>query len=219
MISTALSPPQVTPTISIVQQTTTPIPTPPIITEAPTITTAVPESDALSVVQLRVAKLKKDVSELKKIDHSAKALATLKHTADLIQKYSVKPAPESSKIQKPKIDLEQEYEKSASEIRKIKREQAEKQKMPKYTIRSTDKATLKEYDQKSARMKNAMDKGVADTVKNYKRQHDDDDDDDDDDEDPSAGPNQSKKTKRRRTKEPESSKKPTTAKDAIVQKV
>ncbi|GKF89866.1 hypothetical protein Tco_0263829, partial [Tanacetum coccineum] len=64
-----------------------------------------------------------DVSKLKKIDHFAKALSTLKsqvpmvveqylgskigddlqkvlqrHTADLIQKYSVKPAPESSKI-------------------------------------------------------------------------------------------------------------------------
>nr|GEZ60452.1 hypothetical protein [Tanacetum cinerariifolium] len=38
----------------------------------------------------------------------------MRHTADLIQKYSVKPAPESSKIQKPTINLEQEYEKSAS---------------------------------------------------------------------------------------------------------
>ncbi|GJU65237.1 hypothetical protein Tco_1247072 [Tanacetum coccineum] len=75
---------------------------------------------------------------LKKIDHSAKVLATLKsqvptiveyylgskigndlqkvlqrHTTELIQKYSVKPAPESSKIQEPTIDLEQESEKSA----------------------------------------------------------------------------------------------------------
>nr|GEY69852.1 hypothetical protein [Tanacetum cinerariifolium] len=107
----------------------------------------------------------KDVSELKKIDHSVKALPALKsqvltvvkhylgfnigddlqkvlqrHTAYLIQKYSVKPAPESSKIQKPTIDLEQESKKSASEIRNIKREQAEKQKMPKYTFKSTDKA-------------------------------------------------------------------------------
>ncbi|GJV73256.1 hypothetical protein Tco_1493251 [Tanacetum coccineum] len=87
--------------------------------------------------------------------------------------------------------------------------------MPKYTIKSTDKAALKEYDQKSAlyqtmhekkyfnrnpanhalyyaliealiKDENAIDKGVTDTVKNHKRQHDDDDDDDDDD--PSAGP-------------------------------
>ncbi|GKE97257.1 hypothetical protein Tco_1582112 [Tanacetum coccineum] len=123
LISTALSPPYATPTILIVQQTKTLIHTPPIITKAPTITTIVPESDALSAVQLRVAKLEKDMSELKKIDHSAETLATLKsqvptvidnylgskfgdvlqkelqkHTADLIRKYSVKPTPESSKI-------------------------------------------------------------------------------------------------------------------------
>ncbi|GKF92395.1 hypothetical protein Tco_0279114 [Tanacetum coccineum] len=50
LVSISLSPPHVTPTISIVQQTTAPIPTPPITTEAPTITTAVPESDALSTI-------------------------------------------------------------------------------------------------------------------------------------------------------------------------
>ncbi|GJX80596.1 hypothetical protein Tco_0328745 [Tanacetum coccineum] len=107
--------------------------------------------------------------------------------------------------------------------------------MPKYIIKSTDKAALKEYDQKSMHEnksftrnpanhalyhslmesliedENAMDKGVADTVKNHKRQHDDDEDDDD--EDPSVGPNQGKKEKRRRTKELESSKKPSTTKE------
>ncbi|GJZ43443.1 hypothetical protein Tco_0590698 [Tanacetum coccineum] len=128
-------------------QTTEPIPTPPITTDAPTITTAVPESDALSAVQLRVAKLKKDVSKLKKIDHR-----------DLIQKYFVKPAPESSKIQKPIIDLEQESEKSALEIRKIKKEQAAKQKMQKYTIKSTDKAALRDS---LIENENAIDKEIA----------------------------------------------------------
>ncbi|GJX84517.1 hypothetical protein Tco_0335291 [Tanacetum coccineum] len=266
---TTLPPPSVS-TIppAPLQQSTSPIPLPPIITDALTITIVVSKSNALSVVQLRFANFEKDVSELKKIDHSAKALATLKshvptviekylrskisddlqkvlqrHTADLIQKYSVKPAPESSKIQTPTINLEQESEKSASEILKIKKEQAKKQKMPKYTIKSTDKATLKEYDQKNAfyqtmhenksfnrnpanhrlyhalmealiEDENSMDKGVVDTVKDHKRKHDDDDyNDDDDEEDPSAGPNQSKKTKRRRTKESESSKKPSTTKE------
>ncbi|GJW17727.1 hypothetical protein Tco_0025163 [Tanacetum coccineum] len=114
---TTLPPPSVS-TIppTHLQQTTTPIPPPSITTDAPTITTVVLGSDALSVVQLRVTKLEKDVSELKKIDHSAKALATL----------------------------------NALEILKIKKEQAEKQKMPKYTIKSTDKAALKEYDPESA---------------------------------------------------------------------
>nr|GEU37420.1 hypothetical protein [Tanacetum cinerariifolium] len=182
LVSTALSPPHVTPNILIMKQTTTPIPTPPITTEALTITTIVPKSDALTVVQLRVAKLEKDV---------------------------------------------------------IKNEQAEKQKMPKYTIEFTDKVALKEYDMKSALYQtmnenksfnqhltnhalyhapmealiadeNAMDKGFADTVKNHKRQHDDDKDDN---EDPSARPNHGKRIKRRRIKESESSMKPSTTKE------
>nr|GEU49803.1 retrovirus-related Pol polyprotein from transposon TNT 1-94 [Tanacetum cinerariifolium] len=211
-----LSPVQETPSVVLVKtqplpsvstiplvphQKTAPIPTPSITTESPTITTAVLESDALSVVQLRVAKLEKDVSELKKIDHSAKALATL------------------NKIQTPTINLKQEYKKSSLEIFKINKEQAEKEKMPKYTIKSTDKAALKEYDQKSTLYQtmhgnkffnknsanhrlyhalmealvedeNAIDKGVADTIKDHKRKHDDDNDEDN--EDPSARPNQGK---------------------------
>ncbi|GJV66749.1 hypothetical protein Tco_1482258 [Tanacetum coccineum] len=137
---TTLPPLSVSTIPPIPHQTTTPIPTPPISTESPTITTAVPKSDALTVVQLRVAKLEKDVSELKNINLSIEALANLKS----------QPAPESRKIQTLTVSLEQEFEKSALEILKIKREQAEKQKISKYTIKSTDKATLKEYDQKSA---------------------------------------------------------------------
>ncbi|GJT04425.1 hypothetical protein Tco_0838887 [Tanacetum coccineum] len=75
---TTLPPSSVSSIPHVPYQTTAPIPTPPIITESPTITTFVPESDALTAVQLRVEKLEKDVSELKKIDLSAKALATLK---------------------------------------------------------------------------------------------------------------------------------------------
>ncbi|GJT21412.1 hypothetical protein Tco_0891349 [Tanacetum coccineum] len=167
-VTTLLPPPSVS---TILLQTTTPILSPLITTEASTITTVIPESNALTVVQLRVAKLENDVSKLKKIDHSAKALASLKsqvptvvenylgskigddlqkvlqrHTAKLIQKYSVKPTPKPSKIQTPIIDLKLEYEKSALEICNIKKEQAEKQKMPKYIIKSTNKAALKEYD-------------------------------------------------------------------------
>ncbi|GJR70048.1 hypothetical protein Tco_0016113 [Tanacetum coccineum] len=231
---TTLPPPAVSiiPTAPL-QQTKTPIPTPPITTNAPTITTAVSESDALSAVQLGVAKLEKDVSELKKIDLSAEALTALKTQVP-------SQMPELPKNQTPTVDLEQESRKSPSEILKIKREQAEKQKMPKFTIKSTDKAALKEIDLKSAlyqtmhtnksfnrfpanhrlyhalmealiKDENTMDKGVADTVKDHKRKHDDDEDDDD--EDPPAGPNQDKKTKRRRTKESESSKKPSTTKE------
>ncbi|GJU45905.1 hypothetical protein Tco_1203171 [Tanacetum coccineum] len=49
-------------------------------------------------------------------------------------------------------------------------------------------------------MEDAMDKEVADKVKDHKRKHDsDDDEDDDDDEGPSAGSNQGRSTKRRRS--------------------
>nr|GEW72957.1 hypothetical protein [Tanacetum cinerariifolium] len=59
------------------------------------------------------------------------------------------PTLEPSKILKPTIDLVPESKKSASEIHKIKKEQVEKQKMTKYTVNSTDKAALKEYDLKN----------------------------------------------------------------------
>ncbi|GJX41342.1 hypothetical protein Tco_0256332 [Tanacetum coccineum] len=75
---TTLPLPSVSTTPLVSQQTTTPITSPPITTDAPIITSVVLESDALSIVQLRVAKLEMFVSELKKIDHSAKAFATLK---------------------------------------------------------------------------------------------------------------------------------------------
>ncbi|GJU56007.1 hypothetical protein Tco_1229721 [Tanacetum coccineum] len=65
--------PQVTPIFSYVQQT----PTPPITTDALTVTTIVPESNALSAVELRVAKLEKDVPKLKTVDHSSEALVVL----------------------------------------------------------------------------------------------------------------------------------------------
>nr|GEY79149.1 hypothetical protein [Tanacetum cinerariifolium] len=78
LVSIVVSSPHMLATISTVQQTSTPILTPSITTDAPTITTAFPESNAIFVVQIRVAKLEKDVLELKKIDLFAEALATLK---------------------------------------------------------------------------------------------------------------------------------------------
>ncbi|GJW22212.1 hypothetical protein Tco_0032834 [Tanacetum coccineum] len=78
--------------------------------------TSLPPLSVSTIPHLRVAKLEKDVSELKKIDHSTKALATLKSQVPTI------PAPESSKIQKLTNDLKQESKKSASDILKIKRE-------------------------------------------------------------------------------------------------
>ncbi|GJW88747.1 hypothetical protein Tco_0164087 [Tanacetum coccineum] len=165
-----------------------------------TVTTLPPLSISTTPL-LKVAKLEKDMSELKKIDLSAEALAALKtqvpsvvdnylgskvrdvfqkelkkHTTDLIYKYSMQQILELPKKQTPTVDLEQESEKTPSEILMIKREQAKKLKMPKFTIKSINKAALHEYDLKSA---------LYQTMHANKKH-------DDDDEDPPAGPNQGK---------------------------
>ncbi|GJT32149.1 hypothetical protein Tco_0922568, partial [Tanacetum coccineum] len=144
-----------------------------------------------------------------------------RHTADLIEKYSVLPGPESVK--------NQESKKSLKEIIRAKKEQDEEKQDSTYSIRSTDKVDLEEFDLKSALFshmnkkksanknttnyrlyhalmealiadEDAMDKEVADKVKDHKRKHDsDDDEDDDDDEGPSAGSNQGRSTKKRRS--------------------
>ncbi|GJS11193.1 hypothetical protein Tco_0367989 [Tanacetum coccineum] len=110
------------------------------------------------------------MSEVKKTDHSAAVLASIKsqvptivdkylgtklddallrvlerYTADLIEKYSVLSGPESIKYQESK--------KSLKETIKIKREQDEKKQESMYTIRSTDKVALEEFDLKSALFK------------------------------------------------------------------
>ncbi|GJS51123.1 hypothetical protein Tco_0624485 [Tanacetum coccineum] len=115
---------------------------PPINTEATTITTSLPEITPFIALQLRVARLEQEMSEVKKTDHSADVLASIRsqvptavdkylgtklddallkvlerHTADLIEKYSVLPGPES--IQN------QESEKSPKEIIEAKKEQDE----------------------------------------------------------------------------------------------
>ncbi|GJX22984.1 hypothetical protein Tco_0227429 [Tanacetum coccineum] len=209
---------------------------PPINTEATTITTSLPEITPFIALQLRVARLEQEMSEVKKTDHSADVLSSIRshvpttvdnylgtklddallkvlerHTADLIEKYSVLPGPESVK--------NQESEKSPKEIIKAKKEQDEEKQDSTYSIRSTDKVDLEEFDLKSALFshmnkkksanknttnyrlyhalmealiadEDAMDKEVADKVKDHKRKHDsDDDEDDDDDEGPSAGSN------------------------------
>ncbi|GJY56727.1 hypothetical protein Tco_0455842 [Tanacetum coccineum] len=180
-----------------------------------TVTTLHPPSVS-TTPPLRVAKLEKDVFELKKIDLSVEALAALKtQFPSVVDNYLGSKVGDLPKKQTPTVDLEQDSEKSPSEILKIKKEQAKKQKMLKFTIKSTDKAALKELYHALIEAliedENAMDKGVADIIKDHKRKHDDNEDDDD--EDPPAGPNQGKKTKNRRTKDSESSKKPSTTKE------
>nr|GFB50023.1 hypothetical protein [Tanacetum cinerariifolium] len=102
----------------------------------------------------------------------------------------------------------QESEKTPSEILKIKKEQAKKQKMPKFTIKSTNKVALKKYDQKSALYQTMhANKSFNRNTANHRLYHaliealikDKN----------AVG----KKIKRRRTNESESSKKPSTTKE------
>ncbi|GKC99893.1 hypothetical protein Tco_1170168 [Tanacetum coccineum] len=111
--------------------------------------------------------LSQEMSEVKKTHLSADVLASIRsqvptavdnylgtklddallkvlerHTADLIEKYSVLPGPESVK--------NQESEKSPKEIIKAKKEQDEEKQDSTYSIRSTDKVDLEEFDLKSA---------------------------------------------------------------------
>ncbi|GKC93069.1 hypothetical protein Tco_1158511, partial [Tanacetum coccineum] len=122
---------------------------------------------------LRVARLEQEMSEVKKTDHSTDVLASIKSQVPT----------------------------SPKEIIRIKREQGEEKQDSTYSILSTDKVALKEFDLKSALFKHmnknktanrnpanyhlyhalmealiadedAMDKEVAVKVKDHKRKHD-----------------------------------------------
>ncbi|GJS46899.1 hypothetical protein Tco_0597020 [Tanacetum coccineum] len=165
-----------------------------------------------------------DMAEVKKTDHSAAVLASIE--SQVLTVYSGLHGPESR--QEPESSKRPVSEKSHAEIIRVKKEQEEQRPKSSYTIKATDTAALKEFDLKTALFKtmnenksanrntanyhlyhalmealiedeNAMDREVADKVKDHKRKHDsDDDEDDDDDEGPSAGSNQGKSAKRKR---------------------
>ncbi|GJS80508.1 hypothetical protein Tco_0730389 [Tanacetum coccineum] len=136
---------------------------PPINTEATTITTSLPEITPFIALQLRVARLEQEMSEVKKTDHSADVLASIKsqvptvvdkylgtklddallrilerHTVDLIEKYSVLPGPESIP--------NQESEKSPKEIIRIKREQGEEKQDSTTPFSQRLKTTRRKHD-------------------------------------------------------------------------
>ncbi|GKG12989.1 hypothetical protein Tco_0349949, partial [Tanacetum coccineum] len=129
------------------------------------------------------------MSEVKKPDHSADVLASIRsqvptavetylgtklddallkvlerHTADVIKKYSVLPGPKSVK--------NQESKKSLKEIIKAKREQGEEKQDSTYSIRSTDEVDLDEFDLKSALFSHMNKKKSANrNTANYRLYH------------------------------------------------
>nr|GEW06350.1 hypothetical protein [Tanacetum cinerariifolium] len=195
-VSTIDPSPQVTPIISIVQQTTTAIPTPTITNDAPTIITTVLESNALTYVELRhlleltkkptptaEQESKKSPSEILKI--KKKQTESQKNPQFTIKSTDMAALEE--------CDLKSTLYKSMHANKSFNKNPTNNQ-----LYHALMEALIKD--------ENAMDKGVADTFKDHKKKHDDD-------EDPPAGPNQGKKTKRRRTKESESLKKPSYTKE------
>nr|GEZ43118.1 hypothetical protein [Tanacetum cinerariifolium] len=189
-VSTVVSTPQVTPIIPPIQQTTTPIPTSLITTKFLTITIAISGSNALIYVEIRVAKLEQEVSELKNIDHSSEVLATLESNVLAIANIYLD----------SQMGALEEYDLKSALYQCMHANQSFNKNHANHRLFYALMKALIDVE-------NAMDRGVADTVKDHKRKHNDDD------EGPSAGPNQGKQTKRRRTKDLESSKKPLTIKE------
>ncbi|GJW50087.1 hypothetical protein Tco_0091438 [Tanacetum coccineum] len=173
---------------------------PPINTEATTITTSLLEITPFIALQFKSVKdWSKEMSEVKKTDHSADVLASIRsQVPTAVDNYL------GTKLDDALLK-NQESEKSPKEIIRAKKEQDEEKQDSTYSIRSTDKVDLEEFDLKSAlfnhmNKKKSWIKEVADKVKDHKRKHDsDDDEDDDDDEGPSAGSNQGRSTKKRRS--------------------
>ncbi|GKF69191.1 hypothetical protein Tco_0202248, partial [Tanacetum coccineum] len=182
-----------------------------------------PEITPFIALQLRVARLEQEMSEVKKTDHSDVLASALirSQVPTAVDNYL------GTKLDDA-LFKNQESEKSPKEIIMAKKEQDEEKQDSTYSIRSTDKVDLEEFDLKSALFnhmnknksanrntanyhlyhalmealiadENAMDKEVGKKVKDHKRKHDsDDDEDDDDDEGPSVGSKQGKSSKRRR---------------------
>ncbi|GJX57888.1 hypothetical protein Tco_0287785 [Tanacetum coccineum] len=111
--------------VSVIFEPTVPTP----VQEYPSTATAItlPPPSVSTTPYLRVPKLEKDMSELKRIDLFVEALATLKtQVPSVVDNYLRSKVGDVPKNQTPTVDLEQGSKKNVSEILKIKREQAEK---------------------------------------------------------------------------------------------
>ncbi|GJY79985.1 hypothetical protein Tco_0492736 [Tanacetum coccineum] len=153
---------------------------PPINTEATTITTSLPEITPFITLQLRVAKLEQEMSEVKKTNHSADVLASIRSQVPTAVDYYL-----GTKLSDALL-------KCLLFNHMNKKKSANRNTTNYHLYHALMEALIADED--------AMDKEVADKVKDHKRKHDsDDDEDDDDDEGPSAGSNQGRSTKRRRS--------------------
>ncbi|GJV81872.1 hypothetical protein Tco_1517742 [Tanacetum coccineum] len=194
-------PPPILPFIPLPQQST-PIPTP-TTTEATISTTSTLDSSTLTAFHQRLSDLENEVKTLRNFDHSLAIRASIKSEVPTVVKEYF-----GTNLDNTLHKVIQRH--IAKLIKEYSIEHAAKQQESQYTIKSFDKAALKEFDQKRALFKtvtasntfnkhpkhkalyhalmksilaneDAMDKGVADIQKKKKL------DDADRDEDPPAG--------------------------------
>ncbi|GKD55252.1 hypothetical protein Tco_1288639 [Tanacetum coccineum] len=192
-------PPPIPPFISLQQQSTS-IPTP-ITIKATTSTTDVPDYETISAIHLRVLDLEKEVKELKNVDQSLALRATIKSKVSAAVKEYLETSLDDALykvLQRHTVDLSKEHsiltdvveklkqqdkpQKSAKDIRKVKMEQVIKKTKHKALYHALMEFILEDED--------AMDKGVADKLKNRKPN------DVDRDEGPPAGSDQGLKRKK-----------------------
>nr|GEY42741.1 hypothetical protein [Tanacetum cinerariifolium] len=198
LAKTLLTHPTVSTISPVLLQTTILIPTPPITIEAPPVT-MIP--DPLPLIIQREYVLKKDMQEIKGVNHTATLCPLLRFEiplvinaylgsslGDALQKVLQKHTEELKQQHSQKIDYKEIIEESAQEnvINKIDKSRS-------YLTHDKHRA-LSNALLNSMSLNDAIAHGQADLEKVLRKR-------DHDEEDPSAGPNQGKKTKRSRTKE------------------
>ncbi|GJS98990.1 hypothetical protein Tco_0820160 [Tanacetum coccineum] len=153
--------------------------------------TSLPEITPFIALQLRVAKLEQEMSEVKKTDLSADVLASIRSQVPTAVDTYLGTKLDDASLKSVKNHRIEKESKGIIKA-KIKEQKMEEKQDSTYSIRSNDKVDLEEFDLKSALFSH-MNK------KNDDDESDDDDEGNDDDEGPSAGSNQGKSSKRRRS--------------------
>ncbi|GJV64727.1 hypothetical protein Tco_1475555 [Tanacetum coccineum] len=130
------------------------------------ITTSLPEITPFIALQLRVARLEQEMTEVKNTDHSADVLASIRIQVPMaVDNYL------GTKLDDALLK-NQESEKSPKEIIRAKKEQDEEKQDSTYSIRSTDKVDLEEFDLKSALFSHMNKKKSANkNTTNYRLYH------------------------------------------------
>ncbi|GJU66999.1 hypothetical protein Tco_1253258 [Tanacetum coccineum] len=157
---------------------------PPINIEATTIIPSLPEITPFIALQLRVARLEQEMFEEQNLMMLSLRIKREKGEEKQDSTYSIR--------SNDKVDLEEfDLIEVIFQTHRIRNKTANRNPANYHLYHALMEALIADED--------AMDKEVADKVKDHKRKHDsDDDEDDDDDEGPSAGSNQGRSTKRRR---------------------